>query len=402
LTLRAERDGSFTYTAADLELRFVRPRLAGSGAFSGVWSEVLVTHNGAHVHEARYNLSSLTSRRELAKYLATRAELPKPLTWVDTVETACTLMCREMHRGKAIIDLAEVADPGEPSYVVAKLILERQLNILYGEAEAGKSLLTCALAYAVAAGDSVLLGLRASQQDVWYLDWETDEAEVTRRLRRISRGFGLEEIPPIHYIHMDRPLSEEGETVAKITGGVAFIDSLTPACGGDIIRPESPTSFWNIVRAIPGSVVIIGQTQKGEKGSNKTVLGSGVFTYMGRSAWEIVGCQDADTVHVAAFHRKCNMGKKWQPMAWRFEFDDTARTLRVATEEIDAVGEFAARQTLTDQVGSLLIHGSATVKDIAAQLDLKENAVRSILNRHRNRFVKVGDEWGLLARMASQ
>ena len=398
MTLMADRDGSFVFPVADLEVRFIRPRLARGGVHSGVWSDVAVSHGGAHVHEARYNLSSLTSRRELAKYLASRAELPKPLNWTDAIETAATLMCREMHRGKTPVDLSQIADPGEPRYVVKPLVLRDQLTLMFGDAEGGKSQLACAVAWAVSTGDSLLLSLHADREDCWYLDWETDENEVTRRLTRLSRGVGTEEVPTVQYLHMDRPLADDGETVRQLTHGLVIIDSLAPACGGDTIGPEGATNFWNCLRGIPASVLCIAQTQKNANGGKgKTVFGSGMFTYMARSVWEIVSACDGDAVHVAAFHRKSNVGRKWPAIAWRFEHDDTARTTQVVSEEPDAVAEFSARLAPRDRIIDLLRSGKRTAGDIAAELDIEERIITRILINESKWFVRVPNgEWANL------
>jgi DNA-directed RNA polymerase specialized sigma24 family protein len=81
-------------------------------------------------------------------------------------------------------------------------------------------------------------------------------------------------------------------------------------------------------------------------------------------------------------------------VAWRFEHDDTARTTRVIVEDPSAVTEFSEKVPYPDRIASVLTE-LLTVHDIAAECDLKEDVVRTTLNRNRGRFVKVGDKWGL-------
>lgn len=400
MTWTPELDGSYTYApdATAFAVRFMRPRLAGGGVHSGVWADVCVTHQDKHLHEARYNLSSLSSRQGLAKYLAARADMPPPHDWNGVVEVACTRMCREMRRGKVIVNLSDLEDPGEPSYLVDRLVLENQVTIGFGNGESGKSLLACTVAYAVATGSGVL-GLSARKQNVHYLDWETDENETRRRLQRIAWGLGSDKVPAVHYIGMDKPFAEDAETMRQINDGLVIMDSLGPACGGDVLRGEGPQEFWTATRQLHGcSLFVVAQTQKNPQGGKHTIFGSGMFNYMARSVWEIMGMSKDDTTHVAAFHRKANTGKKWQPIGWRYDFDDIARTVAISQEQPRTVLEFAATLPLQDQIAAIVTHGPASIPDLAAELDAKETTVKRVLYRYKNtRFVQQGNEWALLS-----
>ncbi len=389
----ANADGSYTYGLAEFAISFLRPRLASGGVHSGTWADVSVTYQGKLVHEARYNLSSLSSRREMAKYLAGRATLPEGQDWNGVLEAACTRMCREMRKGKQAVDLSSLEDMGEPTYVLDRLVLAGQVTIGFGNGESGKSLLAGTVGYAIATG-SRLLGLRAVRQTVHYLDWETDQDETRRRLQRLAWGLGCQDVPPIHYIAMDRPLADDSETLRHLNEGVVIIDSLAPACGGDVMMGEGPIGFWNAIRGLHTTVFIIAQTQKNAQ--KHTIYGSGMFRYMARSVWEIRGAQDGDTIHVAAFHEKANMGRKFPPLAWRFDFDDAARTLVVTQERAAAVAEFSEHLPLQDQVAAVL-HQPRTEADIAAELDAKEATIHRILYRYKDkRFVRQGDgRWAL-------
>ena len=397
MTWTPSADGSFVYEVADYAIHFLRPRLAGGGVHGGSYATVSVGLNGKLVHEADYKISSLTDRTKLAKYLASRGELPKDCDWNGVIENACTRMCRTMRAGKLAIDLSTLEDPGEPTYDLEKLLLHNQVTIGFGNGESGKSLLAVSIAYAVAGG-SQLLGLRPERRPVYYLDWETDDQETRRRLQRLSWGQGRDDVPLVTYFSMDRPLADDSETMRQISDAVVIVDSLAPACGGDVMKGEGPQLFWTATRSLRGcSVLVIAQTQKDPKAQH-TIYGSGMFHYMARSVWEIKGHQDGDVVHVAAFHVKANTGRKFGPLAWRYTFDDSARTLVVDEEKPIDVPEFAARLPLADQIAGILIGGATSVKDIAAECDLKEDAVRVTLNRRRDRFVKVDDKWGLLER----
>jgi len=124
-----------------------------------------------------------------------------------------------------------------------------------------------------------------------------------------------------------------------------------------------------------------------------------MFHYMARSVWEAVNVVEdgTGTIHLAMFHRKSNVGRHWPPMAWRFEFDDTACTTLVRPEQLAAIPEMTSRLPLQDQIAAVLRGGSQSVTEIASGTDLKEATVRTTLNRYHNRFTKDGNKWGLLS-----
>ena len=51
---------------------------------------------------------------------------------------------------------------------------------------------------------------------------------------------------------------------------------------------------------------------------------------------------------------------------------------------------------MKDRIIGVLDNGKRSVTDLADELDTKENAVRTTLNRHKDTFVKVGNDWGVL------
>jgi len=195
---------------------------------------------------------------------------------------------------------------------------------------------------------------------------------------------------------MDKPLADDTETLRHLNEGVVIMDSLSPACGGDVMMGEGPIAFWNAIRGLHTTVFIIAQTQKNAQ--KHTIYGSGMFRYMARSVWEIRGCQDENTVHVAAFHDKANMGRKFPPLAWRFDFDDEKRTLVVSQERAANVVEFSEHMPLQEQIAAILGQPRG-VADIAAELDAKEETIQRVLTRYRHRRFEKGNDgkWALLS-----
>lgn len=395
---------------APLRLDFLRVRQARGGLHSGVWTDLVASARSGDgwrdFHESRYNLSSVTTRRDLSKFLASRVifDGATPEDWLHFIDSVCSSVCRATRQGKEPICLGRRADPGPPAYLVEPILEDGQLTIMYGDKSSGKSQLALALAYAVHDSIDGLLTVPVQQRPVLYLDWETGEDEQTRRLYRMARGLGAQEPPFIDYLAMERPLADDADSLRKrAEGRLVVIDSLVPACGGDA-REESATAFWHAVRAMSATILCIAQTQKRQQGEKRarSVFGSVMFEYAARSIWLVRGQQERGnrTQHVAIAHEKCNNGPLRPPLAWCLTFGEDATTFRA--EDPKAISEFSDMVPVAEQIAELLRCGAHSAPDIAAELGRTESNVRAQLSRHKDRFIKVGNGWALLERNVAQ
>jgi hypothetical protein len=388
---------------APLRLDFLRVRQARGGLHSGVWVDLVasakISGGWRDFHESRYNLSSVTTRRDLSKFLSSRVifDGATPEDWLHFIDSVCSSVCRATRQGKEPICLGSRADPGPPAYLVEPILEDGQLTIMYGDKSSGKSQLALALAYAVHDAIDGLLTVPVQQRPVLYLDWETGEDEQTRRLYRMARGLGAQEPPLIDYLAMERPLADDADSLRKrAEGRLVVIDSLVPACGGDA-REEAATAFWHAVRAMSATILCIAQTQKRQQGEKRarSVFGSVMFEYAARSIWLVRGQQErgSKTQHVAIAHEKCNNGPLRPPQGWCLTFEEDATTFRA--EDPKAISEFSDMVPLRDQVKALLYYGERKSIDLAAELNRSESTVRKILSRYPQEFIKRGEMWGL-------
>lgn len=390
---------------APLRLDFLRVRQARGGLHSGVWTDLVASARSGEAwrdfHESRYNLSSVTTRRDLSKFLAGRVifDGATPEDWLHFIDSVCSAVCRAARQGKEPICLGNRADPGPPSYLVDPILEDRQLTIMYGDKSSGKSQLALAIAYAVHEDVPGLLTVPVQQRPVLYLDWETGEDEQTRRLYRMARGLGAPAPPLMDYLAMERPLADDADSLRKRADGrLVIIDSLVPACGGDA-REESATAFWHAVRAMSATILCIAQTQKHQPGDKRarSVFGSVMFEYAARSIWLVRGQQDrgATTQHVAIAHEKCNNGPLRPPQGWCLSFEGDATTFQA--EDPKAVGEFSDMVPLWQQMKEILRLRPRTIGDIAGETGRSAGTIKTTLYRYKELFVRQGDYWGLLS-----
>ncbi len=410
-SLERTADGLSWILEDGLRLDFTRLRQARGGVHSGVWSDLVVYVEKEQVwrpvHESRYNLSSITTRRDLSKFLCDRLKLPMGQDVADVlsrVDAACSAVCRSMRAGREPTCLAAKEDPGPVCYVLEKLVQDSQLNVMYGEKGSGKSQLALAVAYAVQ-DDISLLGLETKKKAVLYLDWETGEDEQTRRLHSMARGLASPYIPEVDYLEMDRPLADDVEWIKpRAEGRLVVIDSLVPACGGDA-REEAATAFWHACRALHATIFCVAQTQKNDQPGKrkKTVFGSGLFEYAARSIWYVRGCQEADEpeMDIILSHEKNNNGPRFRPLSWHISFNGNATAFRL--QDPRAVAEFAVVMPVKDRLTALLRPGARTVADISAELQISGENVRAQLSRHKEDFIRLDDKrWGLRERNVAQ
>ena len=81
--------------------------------------------------------------------------------------------------------------------------------------------------------------------------------------------------------------------------------------------------------------------------------------------------------HVGLFNRKANEERLAPPIGIRLEFDEASTTF--SREEPQA--GFNDRMAIPGQIRGLLTSGAKSVKEIAAEMELPGNAIRTSLSR---------------------
>ena len=104
-----------------------------------------------------------------------------------------------------------------------------------------------------------------------------------------------------------------------------------------------------------------------------------------------------DEIEIGLYHRKINTGKLLRPMGFTLMFDSNEHKVTVDSADIKAVPELAASLPLRERIAGLLAHGKMTTEELSQELETTTGTVRACLNRHRKQFIKLGNEWGLLA-----
>jgi len=328
--------------------------------------------------------------------------------WIPILEQLCVLTLQREREGEPWIQLSS-NDAVEPvKYLLPPLLPEREPTVLYGPGGSGKSLFGLLIGILLATGKPhSRLGLEPEAQvPVLYLDWETHPAEIRRRLHRLAAGIDLSEPVRLRYRRCVVPLSDDVETiheaVQEFEAGLLIVDSLGPACGGDLSVPETAMSFFRALRRLNVTSLIIAHPAKNSE--KKSIFGSAFYGYLARSVWEAQTYQDVggDSLSLALFHRKSNLSRLHRPFGVEFAFDGDLGPIRAFPRDVVEIPGAEAGLPLKTRIFAVLKErGALTTKEIAEELGVSADVVRVTLNRMRSeeRVVRLPKGcWGARAR----
>ena len=360
--------------------------------------EITVRQDAYHgpLHQARLNLTSTVSRRQIAKFLTSRAD---EFDWDAIVEQACLLVLRAYREGEPAVEVSNIPLTDGLAYRIRPLITEKQTTLLYGEGGLGKSYIANYLSTLVEQGYPAE-GFEVEPGPVLYLDYESDGPTVARRFRKLHLGLGLAEPSKVRYRYSFRPLASELEELQRICIdheiALVVVDSAGPACGGEPEQADAAIMFFNALRALKVSCLVIAHRAKHDQKS--TPFGSVYWWNLPRHIWEISKEQEPgeDGLAVILKHRKVNDGKLLLPFALRFSFTETAVSVKRTDMRSDPI--LRDHLPVRDRLKALLGRGSMAIDAAAEELEVPGQTIRQLVRRHPEVFGYQGKgQIGLMA-----
>jgi hypothetical protein len=344
------------------------------------------------VHEAKMNFAATRTRKEWANILGERCE---GFDWLGILGVLSRIVVSRVQQGEPSVVLDSDDDSIEQiQYAICPMIVRAHPNVIFGERGSGKSYVGVLLSYLIALGkEGGKLGfeIEAPLFRPMVLDWEGDPATVQYRLRCLSKGM---ELPPVKigYRRCSRPLIEDADRVKEelieTQTDFVLVDSLGPACGGDLNSPQPAIDFFNALRSLNVSSVIIAHTSKSRTGA-KSIFGSVFFENLARSIWEIRSDhEEKSRIALGLIHRKSNFSGLHNPFGLKFIFID-GETIVTRTDVRDLIHAQGALQLTTRILELLRDVGKMKSPDIAKELGEGADKVRATLN-HLKRQDRVG------------
>lgn len=298
----------------------------------------------------------------------------------------------------------EMPEPGPRKWVVAGLVPEGVITILYGDGGTCKSYLGLYLAIQALRGED-FLGKRVTQQpSVLYIDAELDDEEFRRRAYPVSRGVGLEKIPKgLHYLALTGSLAD-GDVHEAVRAAVksceatlVVVDSLTVAAfGSDLKEADVVTALMRELKELGPTTLAVDHIAKPQPGTNVSAyrpFGS-VFKYnLARSLIHVIGAKGGG---FSLQQTKSNFGGFAESVGIAVEFADGGKTVAFHMLQMDderLAGIEDQLPALEKVAHALAQYGPAKPEDIGTPLEMLPKTVQNYLStlRRQNRAEPLGD-----------
>lgn len=352
-----------------------------------------------HLVGTRYQVTSDRSRGDIAR----RCESEAPgLPWRQIIEEASINVLSRYRRGAEVLDLSTWSPPkNSPSgYRLTPLLAEGLPNMIFGDGGTGKSMVALWLSTMVTEG--MQEPFECSPGNVLYLDWEMEADEAQGRLRRIAEGLDLPTPPRVFYRRCAGRLVDDVEWLAETVKSkgidLVVVDSAVPACGGNPNEPESVQALFYGLRQLEVTSLIVAHVSKNTAdGPVTTPYGSVFWSNLSRNVWQVQKEQEAgdDSMVVALWHRKTNVGPLLKPVSLRITFSPSFSVEMGPTVERPAL---TSKPPLAEQMAAKLGDGAMSSSALAEAIGAKIGSVRTTLARRDDLFIMVdGRRWGLKA-----
>ena len=354
---------------------------------------------------SKANINSPRGKSEIIGTLNRRRTFPDDaaFTWGDAIESVALVVLREYRRGQPVIDLSGIDVPDDLPYLLFPFLPEGETTIVYGDRSSGKSMFSMGLSVAIRTGAQLPWARKPTKTgSVLYLDYETNEISQARRLGRVSRGLGFDQIPTgVYYRRCWRPITEEATRIAteaaRFQVELIVVDSIAYALGDDPNAPGAAIAAMNAIRSIGKTALVIAHVNKNERqnGRNASVFGSVFFEASMRMAWEVRGAPGPNkgSRKMALYHRKASDDELLDyPLGMTLEFPETAgKPVVFASQEIPADDPLAAGTSIPARIRTALLRAKrpVTVEELATYLEVKPGTVRTTLNRMKD-VVNIG------------
>lgn len=334
-----------------------------------------------------FNVSSPQARSARAKLLAERARA-RGIDWHSMLEELAQRVLRAERTGDPSILLRDVPDTevDQEHDILGLRLPKSHPSILFGDGGTMKSFLSMKVAAELAEA-----GLRIA-----YFDWELDKFTHRRRLKMLSGP----DLPDVRYVRCDRPLVHEVTRLRRVVTqdriDYAVFDSIGYGTQGAPESAEAAMDYCRALRQLGIGSLLLAHVTKAESGDQRP-FGSTFWHNSARSTWNLkraATSPDGQTVSLAAFHRKSNLGPQRNAIGLSVAFDaDCVRFQRVDPGSID---EIAESLPLWQRIRSVVRSGPQTLASIAAEIGHdKVETVDRIVRKHKNLFQKVAGQDGI-------
>ncbi len=298
--------------------------------------------------------------------------------WRAFIKEACLLFLEKfLNKNETIFleEQKEIAQISQPEFLIYPFIYKNQVNMIFGSGSTYKSFL------------ALFFSKLIDSNKVLYLDYETDEAEIKRRMNLIG-------ISGLFYRQCDVPITHPqlyekiAEFVFEKKIELLILDSLATALmGEDLNDVSAPSRLFGILRSFKTTILLIGHHAKGIK---ELPYGSIFFYNLPRNIWKTDIRTTADGSRILILtNEKNNLAPIQPPQAFKITFDPSF--ISFIPVNITDYQELEDKLPLKERITKLLLNSpnGLTVKEISNLLDEKDTTlIRATLNKYQDTFLK--------------
>ena len=393
----------FDFEDAHVTIKVTRLKNHSDGRVIGeVLIETTLPGTKQHIHQAQFNFSSTATRDKLATTL--EKQYPSLFDWKNILESLSVHMLELSRIGEPLAELDNTFDSKPPEYYLEPIIIKGCANVIYGEAEQGKSTIAAIATICMIMPWHTTIGFVSPEKpvNVLYLDWEAELNIAQWNFRKISNGHNLPNLK-YNYQHCSLPLADDMEKINNIVEQkkieVLIIDSMGPAAGTKLSSDEPAIRLFQTLRQLNTTSLLIGQTAKNTEDKKRTLYGSTFFHYLARNIWQVKSTRDNDRLTCGLFHEKSNYTRRHKPIGIEIcHYDDC---IIIDSFEPESVPEMLERMGWETRILAGLKSGALTLEDLVLEMtaDNKEKGtIKTSLYRLRKKGKVVmidGKKWGL-------
>jgi hypothetical protein len=167
----------------------------------------------------------------------------------------------------------------------------------------------------------------SGEHKVLILDWENDSDVTKWQLRCLAEGLDVYAFE-IAYMHCSRSLVKSlfhiQQKINEVGADTVIIDSLGLAVGKNLNDTEPALDFFNALRQLPVTPLIIAHNAKDANNKIKTVYGNAFYENLARSIWEVNKYQvpNSPELNLSLYQRKAPPFSSYSaPLGFHFKFD---------------------------------------------------------------------------------
>lgn len=357
-----------TWRATGLKIAFSRVEVSRGNVYAWLTAEAGSRRYGP----VKASLTSATGIATLVKQLT---ETDPTRAWRDHLSEATRLLLWRIEQGEEAVDLADV-EPEPEIDLISPTVPMGKVAMISADVESTKSYLMLAHAISAASGKVVVPGIIPNEPArVLILDWEDSQNSYAGRLRAICRGADIDPDSLrgwISYVRCDKPLVMMAEwvrrTVREKRIELVLIDALGGALGGELIDPAVAMPFFNALRGLRCSILIAHHENR--NGDKSKGYGGIYLAAAPRRRFSLQKSQEIGEheVNIALSVQGANDSYKFEPLAWRVEFDQNRPAEWVRWKRIKAADTPGIDQTASARarIRSLLSDGQPRTSEAIA------------------------------------